>query len=126
MDDITLFRPSGQLIILTKLFLYAKFKVTNMGNLHWLLGMQIEYFEDRICISQIAYIDKVLKCFGMYDCNRVSLPLDPNHKFKKENDNDLIFDSITYQAIIRSLMYTVIGTRPDLAFTVTFLLQFNT
>jgi len=59
----------------------------------------------------------------MTSCNPVTLPLDPNSKLRKFQDGDNIADATLYQQIIGSLMYLVIGTRPDLAFTVSLLTQ---
>ena len=43
--------------------LETEFEVTNMGNLHWLLGIQIKMTRDAIELSQNAYIDKILERF---------------------------------------------------------------
>jgi len=63
----------------------------------------------------------------MNACNPISLPLDPN-KFKyllQAQDGDNLADVSQYQQIIGPLMYLVISTRPDLAFTVSALSQFS-
>jgi len=57
----------------------------------------------------------------MMSCNPVTLPLDPNHKLRKYQEGDNIADISLYQQIIGSLMYLVIGTRPDLAFAISLL-----
>ena len=59
--------------------LKSEFKVTDLGNLHWLLGIRIEYRDHDIALLQSAYIDTILKHFGLYDCNPVTYPLDKNH-----------------------------------------------
>ena len=61
----------------------------------------------------------------MMSCNPVTLPLDPNHKLRKYQEGDNIADISLYQQIIGSLMYLVIGTRPDLAFAISLLSQFS-
>ena len=113
VDDITRFGPPSNLIDSTKDLLKLEFQVTDIGDLHWLLGMQIEYFQDHITISQTAYIDKILLRFGLHDANPINLPLDTR-----------IPDTKLYQQMVDSLMYAVIGTRPDLVFIVTLLSQF--
>jgi len=60
----------------------------------------------------------------MTSCNPVTLPLDPNSKLRKFLDGNNIVDATLYQQIIGSLMYLVIGTRPDLAFTISLLSQY--
>ena len=89
--------------------------------------MKIEYFEDHITVSQIGYLNKILQCFGMSQCNPVLLPLDAHHTLQKGSEDEIIVsDMKLYQQIIGLLMYAVTGTRPDLAFAVTFLSQFLT
>jgi len=61
----------------------------------------------------------------MTSCNPVILPLNPNSKLKKFQDGDNIADATLYQQIIGSLMYLVIGTHPDLAFTVSLLSEYS-
>jgi len=55
----------------------------------------------------------------MDTCNPVILPLNPNQKLVKAEEGNNLADVSLYQQIIGSIMYLVIGTRPDLAFTIT-------
>jgi len=61
----------------------------------------------------------------MEDCKPVSTPIDSNHHLKAIEDEDESTDATAYQQIIGSLMYLVTGTRPDLAYIITHLSQFN-
>ena len=109
----------------TKDSLKREFEVTDLGDIHWLLGIQIEFVKAGITLSQAAYIDTILKRFGMTDCSSVSLLIEVNHRMVKGTTDETIEDISRYQQIIGSLMYTVTGTRPDLAYTVTLLSQFS-
>src|SRR5258705_13806429 len=130
IDDLLLFGPKGPVMDNLKDLLKSEFKVTDLGDLHWLLGIRIEYRDHDIALSQSAYIDTILKCFGLYDCNPVTYSLDKNHQIDKTTTNADNSDSEVniklYQQIVGSLIYTVIGTRPDITFTVTRLSQFLT
>src|SRR5258705_4127210 len=130
IDDLLIFGPKGLVMDNLKDLLKSEFKVTNLGDLHWLLGIRIEYRDHDIALSQSAYIDTILKCFGLYDCNPVTYSLDKNHQIDKATTNADNTDSEVniklYQQMVGSLMYTVIGTRPDITFTVTRLSQFLT
>ena len=125
VDDISLFGSSGQLMDAVIALLKSEFKVNDMGELHWLLGIQIDFTATGICLSQTTFIDKILDRFSMRDCNPVITPLDPNQRLIAASDNDTRADATQYQQIIGSLMYLVTGTRPDLAYTITHLSQFN-
>ena len=61
----------------------------------------------------------------MQDCTSISTPIDSNYQLKAIEDEDECTDATAYQQIIGSLMYLVTGTRPDLAYTITHLSQFN-
>ena len=134
VDDLSLFGPKGPVMDNLKDLLKSEFKVTNLGDLYWLLEIWIEYRDHDITLSQSAYIDTILKRFGLYDCNPVTYPLDKNHQIDKATtidkatnaDNSNEVNVNLYQQMVGSLMYTVIGTQPDIAFTVTRLSQFLT
>lgn len=124
VDDITLFGPQNEFMDQTVSLLKTEFKVKDMGSLQWLLGIQIDYTKAGITLSQPSFITQILARFGMSDCNPVVLPIDPNQHLSRESAGNPIEPS-TYQQIVGSLMYLLTATRPDLAFTITFLSQFN-
>jgi hypothetical protein len=124
VDDLTLYGPPGYLMDTTVLALDTEFEVTNMGQLHWLLGIHITFNRDSIELSQEAFIDKILEWFTMNDSHPTLLPIDPNTRLTKE---DLVLEAEEhrlYQSIIGSCMYLVTCTRPDLAYPISYLLQF--
>ena len=128
VDDITLFGSNDNpLMDDVKKILKREFKVTDLGNLHWILGIKIDFTPSGITLSQRAYIEKILSRFGMENCHAVSTPIDPKHRLQASKPEDrLESDEIsTYQQMIGSLMYAVTGTRPDLAYTVSHLSQFS-
>ena len=112
VDDITLWGDAGSaLMFSTKQLLKKEFQVTDLGDLYWLLGMKIEYSEDHIAVSQIAYLNTILQRFGMSQCNPVFLPLDAHHPLQKGSEDEIIVSDVKlYQQMIGSLMYAVTGT----------------
>ena len=125
VDDIVLFGEEHELMDQLVTHFKSEFQVNDMGTLHWLLGIQIEYSNANITLSQTAYIDKVLTRFSMQDCNPVSTPIQCNQKLIAATDEDMRANATTYQQIIGSIMYIVSATRPDLAYTISHLSQFN-
>ena len=79
-----------------------------------------------IKIDQESYVEKVLHMQGMQNCKSLSMPLDPGTKLHK---NKLELNDVEkarwYQQAIRSLMHVMLATRPDLAYTIYMLSQFN-
>src|SRR5258706_13257418 len=131
VDDLSLFGSKGLVMDNLKDLLKSEFKVTDLGDLYWLLGIQIKYRDHDIALLQSAYFNTILKRFGLYDCNPVTYPLDKNHQIDKvtttnADNTDSEVNIKLYQQMVGSLMYTVIGTRPDIAFTVIRLSQFLT
>ena len=68
-----------------KIALYGKFEMTDLGEIHYLLGMSIKRDRESrtLTISQPNYLNKVLKKFGMENCKPVSTPLEPGRKFQQ-------------------------------------------
>ena len=104
----------------------SHFEITDLGELKSFIGFQIA--RDRatrtITIHQERYIDTVLERFGMQDSNPVATPLDHSAKLIPLPDGEPSAD-VPYATAIGSLMYAAVGTRPDIAFAVQALSQFN-
>lgn len=125
VDDITLYGESSDLMDQTINLLKSEFKVNDMGLLHWLLGIRIDFTDDGITLSQSAFIDKLLTKFRMEDCNPVSTPMDANQRLLSAGNEDERAEPTLYQQIVGSINYLVTATRPDLAYTITHLSQYN-
>jgi hypothetical protein len=80
-------------------------------------------------MSQRSYIEEVLRRFNIEDCKPVATPSDANSKLFKLSDEEfgnvqMEMEGKPYKAAVGSLMYAMMGTRPDLAFTVSTVSQF--
>jgi hypothetical protein len=77
-----------------KLALAKRFKVEDLGELHYILGMAIKRNRRlrTLSISQAKYLEGVLKRFEMENCKPVSTPLEQGRKFVplSENDNHIL------------------------------------
>jgi hypothetical protein len=125
VDDLVLFAAPTTNVEAFVEKLSTHFELTELGLAEWILGMQITYSDEGISLSQHAYINKILKRFGMESSRPVSTPLAIGTKLRKGTPEQQLEDPTHYQAIIGSIMYAVTGTRPDLAHTITLLSQFN-
>jgi hypothetical protein len=124
VDNLTLYGLPGHLMDTTVLALETEFEVTIMGQLHWVLGIQITFNRDSIELSQDAFVDKILERFQMNDSHPTLLPIEPNTILTKEDSVLEAEEHRLYQSIIGFCMYLVTCTRPDLAYPVSYLLQF--
>ncbi|XP_022863820.1 uncharacterized protein LOC111383870 [Olea europaea var. sylvestris] len=86
--------------------------MTNLGLMHYFLGIEIAQFEDKIFIAQKKYTTSLLKKFKMEGCKTVATPLDNNKSLRKE-DGTPKADGSQFQSLIGSLLY-LRATRPDM------------
>ncbi len=82
-----------------------------------------------ITMSQRKYIEEVLKRFNIEECKPIGTPLDVNPKLLKLTEEEFQgiqeeMQGIPYKGAMGSLMYAMVGTRPDLAFPVSMVSQF--
>lgn len=114
---------------LLKNLLCQNFKMKDMGCVKKFLGIEIN--QDTIkgitTISQREYLIKLLNSYGMSDCRTLSLPIDKNFNFallKRDSCESKEIET-KCRKIIGSLMYVVMGTRPDLCAVVNILSRYQ-
>ena len=107
------------------------FEMSDLGELAWILGIQVkrDRISKSITLSQAAYIDTVVKRFNLESASPLQTPIDPSIHLSKEQspatprqyDN---MRNVPYREAVGSLMYAAIGTRPDITYAVTALSQY--
>jgi hypothetical protein len=122
---------SNKLIAEYKEKINSCYALTDLGPVHWLLGVKV--IHDRavqtISLSQTAYIDSILARFAFADTKSYGAPMLPNILYSK-NDAPSTPDEVAHmqktphREAIGSLMYLAVATRPDIAFAVSILSQF--
>ena len=132
VDDLIVAADSVETFTKLKEALAKEFEMKYLGKLHYCLG--IEFQQDPISKSifmcQKKYIDDVLSKFGMQVAKPMVTPLDGNVKLTKEMEPSTEEESqemkgVPYQSLIGSLMYLAVSTRPDIAYAVSALSQYN-
>eukprot|EP00794_Sanderia_malayensis_P003564 gene3564-biopygen3051 len=115
VDDLLLACNSVQMLEKEKKELQKRFCMKDLGEVHYLLGIQIERDRARkkMLLHQAKYLSDMLLKYGMQDCKPVSTPQVTGSTLVV-HDGDAI-DRQKYQAIIGSLTYAVTTTRPDIA-----------
>ncbi|KMQ88472.1 retrovirus-related gag-pol polyprotein [Lasius niger] len=107
-------------------YLSSLFQITDFGEVNYCLGIEFHQDKDRILMSQEGYINDILSRFGMEDSKPVSTPLDCSVKLKKDVCCSTVQEKdLPYRELIGMLMYLSVCTRPDIAYTVSYLGQFN-
>ena len=125
VDDLIIATNNLKVMEETKSSLSTKFKMTDLGELTYYLGIQINM--DRatrtVTLNQSKYILDILRRFKMEECKPVSTPMETNLNLTKNGSNPAHLDSFEsqkfpYQSMVGSLMYIMVGTRPDIAYSV--------
>ena len=118
VDDLIIAGSNVKVVADFKRAISTRFKMKDLGALRWILGMEIRRDRPnrRIEISQEAYIDQMLKKFGMDDCKAVGTPAEGvlNRVSIEEGGTA----DKQYMSIVGSLLYAATVTRPDIAFAV--------
>jgi len=78
VDDLVIAGNSQPVIDEFKAAISKRFKMTDLGLLHFCLGMRICQSADGITLDQEKYVGEFLEKFGMADSKAMSTPLVPN------------------------------------------------
>ena len=125
VDDILLATNDIGLLYKTKIFLSNNFKIIDLGDISFVLGIKIH--RDRswgiLRLSQKGYIDKVLKRFVMQSCKPIDTLVTKGDKFSLGQcpKGDLEIQAMKgtpYASAVGSLMYTQVCTRLDITYIV--------
>src|SRR6202522_895751 len=132
VDDCMVTGSSGKLVNDFKREINTKYRITDLGPAHWLLGIKItrDFDNQIISLSQHSYIDSIITRFNFNDLKPLSIPMDPSVPLSKFQTPTKIEDvakmkSVPYQEAVGSLMYAAMGTRPDIAFATSTMAQFS-
>ena len=92
-----------------------------MGDLHWYTRIKIVHdcAQCTITISQDLYICDILEHFNMAEAHPTTTPMAT--KLKLEKLDTPTVDIQLYQSTLGSVMYTMTGTCPDLAYAIGYL-----
>ena len=104
-----------------KASLEQRFEMKDLGPVSWVLGMRVIYDlgSGRLSVDQSQYLTAVLIKFGMLDCNPTSTPLPEGISMLPATNAEAdAAHGFPYLEVIGSLMYAMMGTRPDIAYAV--------
>jgi hypothetical protein len=96
--------------------------MSDMGLLHYFLGIEVHQDKEEMFISQRMYAEKILRKFRMVGCKPMATPLVVNEKLKKEDGGKKV-DAILCRSLVGNLLY-LNATRPDIMFATSFLSRF--
>jgi len=122
VDDLIITGDSNADIFDLKKLLKQKFKMKDLGELCYFLGIEVIQSPKGIWLLQRQYALNKLSEYGMTSCKPISIPLEQNVKLSA-NEGNLVEDTTMYRHIVGSLIYMTI-TRLDLSYVVGVVSQF--
>ncbi|CAA0825713.1 cysteine-rich RLK (RECEPTOR-like protein kinase) 8 [Striga hermonthica] len=122
VDDLIYTGNNEEMIKELKEDMMKTFEMTDLGQMSYFLGIEVNQEENGIFISQRKYTDNLLKRFKMDNCKPVATPMVANEKFSKD-DGTPNADASTYRSLIGSLLYLT-ATRPDIMYATSLLSRF--
>lgn len=133
VDDILIASIDKSKVVELKKVLSSEFEMKDLGEAKKILGMEISRNRDNreLRISQEDYVWKVLSKFDMDQSKPVSTPMGAHFKLKSGTPEELKeqeghMKKIPYQSAVGSIMYSMVGTRLDLAYPVGLISRFMT
>lgn len=124
VDDFLLACTDNRILLELKSRFMREFKMRDLGEMSYFLGIKITRCESGIFLSQENYLRKVLAKHKMDLCAPVKTPLEPQPC--SEVNSNCIIGNKPYREVIGSLMYACMATRPDICVAVNFYSQFQT
>ncbi|XP_047260087.1 uncharacterized mitochondrial protein AtMg00810-like, partial [Capsicum annuum] len=122
VDDILLAGDDESKISSLKLFLDDKFRIKDLGLIHYFLGLEIIHTSTRFLVSQHKFALDLLSEFHYTNVNPVVSPLDPHVKLS--SDSGYLLPDPSMYIKFGGKRNFLQHTRPDLSFTVQHLRQF--
>jgi len=110
----------------------AKYRVTGLGEVRWILGMKVkcDQMVRTISILQEAFIDSILACFNLADAAPTTTPLMLGTQLTKADcptaqaDRDEMAGT-PYRQLVGALSWLALGTCPDVVFATSSLGRFG-
>ena len=128
VDDIKIMAPKDSGIIKrVEAELTAAFSMSDMGPISFYLGLRI--YRDRkqrtIKLSHPAYIEKVLERFHLDKANPVNTPMKESVPLSQREEGEASPpEKERYQGMTGSIMFSMVETRPDIAFATSLVSRF--
>ena len=120
VDDLMFTASCCALMDWFRTTLATKFMMKDLGDCTFIVGLEIQrdQSEGKLSVTQRLYAEDVLTRLNVLDCHTSKTPLQHHQILYPPEEGEALVDEKHYRCIVGSLMYGMIGTRPDLAFAV--------
>ncbi|WVZ64985.1 hypothetical protein U9M48_014422 [Paspalum notatum var. saurae] len=120
VDDMIISGDDPQFIAFVKARLSEQFLMSNLGPLHYFLGIEVSSTHEGFYLSQEKYIQGLLDCASITDHKTEEAPMELNLHLSATDGEPL---PTRYRHIVGSLVCLGV-TRPDISYSVHILSQF--
>ncbi|XP_019241230.1 PREDICTED: uncharacterized protein LOC109221221 [Nicotiana attenuata] len=125
VDDLLITGSSKELVSISKSILHDTFKVKNLGELKYFLGIEVLRSQQGILLNQRKYVLELISEMGLSGAKPYATLLETNQKLTTmeydkavgTTDDLPLQDICVYQRLLGKLLYVTI-TRPDISYTV--------
>lgn len=121
-DDVIIVGNDLRKIESTKSNLDESFSIKDLGNLKYLLGIEVARVEEGLVLIQRKYTLDILKDSGLLGCRPSRFPMEQNLRLDKGGEHKPV-DANMYRRLVGRLLYLQ-ATRPDITYVVSVLSQF--
>ena len=122
LDDLLMTGNNESYITSIKKELRKGFEMTDLGYVHYYLGIEVNQHPKSIFLSQKKYIGDLLNRFGITECYPLTTPMEQNLKLTCIEGKEFE-DATKYRQLIGSLNYLT-TTRPYISFAIGILSRF--
>jgi hypothetical protein len=125
VDDLVIMAKSHGEIEETKGHLRKHFSITELGDAKHILGLQISKEQQGLYLGQPGYAREILQTMGMEDCSTRPTPMTVGWTHDVDSPPLPEDKKKKYHSVVMKLAYLSNQTRPDIAFAVNTLSQYQ-
>jgi hypothetical protein len=125
VDDLVIMALTRGEVEDIKNTLKEKFSLTELGDVHHLLGLQVERVNGGIYLGQPRYVSQMLEDLDMSECSVSPTPMQVGWKHDENSPLLSPAQGKIYHSTVMKAAYLANQTRPDISFTVNTLSQFQ-
>ena len=123
VDDLIIISDKTSAVMEFKQLLAQRFKITDEGELSWILGMEVtrNRKERTLVLHQRKYINDILELFQMRNAHPSNFPAQPGVRLTKTDadaSSSPTVDATHFRTMVGKLVYLMVATEPSIAFAV--------
>ncbi|XP_028218674.1 uncharacterized protein LOC114400433 [Glycine soja] len=88
-----------------KSILRSNFRIKDLGPLKYFLSLEVNQYDEGICVSQRKYCLELLTDSGMLGCKPSSTPMDSSMRLRQNDSSYFLDDPLSYRSLVGRLIY---------------------